>query len=65
MTNLSRRSLLTGLAHYAGKPIAEMTREDLIEALSQASSELRQLRNSDEIRARALGRVEMMRRGEI
>jgi hypothetical protein len=42
---------------WKGKPLEEMSREELIEALSRVGRELQDLHTSEAIEIRALGRV--------
>ena len=53
-----------GVFYWMGRSVYEMSREELIAALTHLADEIRRLQGSAEIRARALGRVEMMKRGE-
>lgn len=46
---------------WYGKPVTELSRDELLEALEFVSSELRRLQTPGARRARALGRVEMLK----
>jgi len=53
-----------GYITWYGKPVTELSRDELLEALEFASSELARHQTPKAIRANSLGAVEMMKRGE-
>jgi hypothetical protein len=53
------------LEMWRGKPIAELTREELVEALNWACECYSAMNDPMSIHFRALGRVEAMKRGEF
>ena len=55
---------MIGFVTWRGISIKELSREELIEALEFASSELARRQTSKAIRAHALGSIEMLKRGE-
>lgn len=51
------------IIEWHGKRIEECSRDELIEALRYMSGRIRDLESPEAIRARSIGRVEMLRRG--
>ncbi len=52
-----------GMIHrWNGKPIEELPRDDLIEALKWVSDQYAELMSAENIRKRALGSAEMIKR---
>lgn len=49
---------------WRGKSLDEMSREELVEALLQACNQVMQYQDPIEMRVRALGRVEIIKRGD-
>jgi hypothetical protein len=52
------------LTYWGDKRIEDLTRDELIEALRQTAADLQRLSSSAERRGRALGWVEMIKRGD-
>ena len=52
------------IASFRGKPIAELSRAEFTEALEWACAKIEEYHSPDNCKARALGRVEMLRRGK-
>jgi hypothetical protein len=51
--------------YWRGKDVREMSKDELIEALIWAAERISTYQSPQAIRARALGSVEMIKRGEI
>lgn len=51
------------VTYWMGRPITELTREELIEVVEFVAAELREYQSPRAIEQRALGSVEMMKRG--
>ena len=49
---------------WRGKSLDEMSREELAEALLQSCNQVMQYQDPIEMQARAIGRVEMIKRGD-
>lgn len=58
---------MSTIATYCGKPLDQMSREELIEALERVGNSYNNLLlcNSKNSRALALGKIEQMKRGEL
>jgi hypothetical protein len=52
------------LGMWMGKPICTMERSELIEALGQCFAKLAEFQSSEAMMVMALGRVELIKRGE-
>lgn len=53
------------MIHYwMGRPVTELSREELLEVVDHMARELATHRTPSAIHANALGRAEMLRRGE-
>lgn len=52
------------ITHYRDRPISDLSRDELIAALTDVAGQLANLNSPSASRARTLGRVEMLKRGE-
>lgn len=52
------------ISYWNGKPVDNLSRDELIEVIKYLSAEVQNMRQPSEIRALCLGKVEMMKRGE-
>lgn len=52
---------MPGYVMWRGTPVTELSRDELLEALDFASSELNRLQSPEAMRVRALGQVEMLK----
>ena len=50
---------------WKSKKLGEHTREELLEVIYHLLAENHELKSPENIRARSLGRVEMLKRGEV
>jgi hypothetical protein len=52
------------VSFWMGRPVTELSREELIECVEYCARRLAELQSPEAIHARALRRVEMFKRGE-